>query len=45
MAEAVISLSGGLEEAPMRVAITAAVLRDGVSAGFDSSVDVDVGSV
>lgn len=45
MAEAVISLSGGLEEAPMKVAITTAVLLDGVSAGFDSLVEVDVGSV
>ena len=45
MAEAVISLSGGLEEAPIKVAITAAVLSDSGSAVFDSSVEVDVGSV
>ena len=45
MAKAVISLSCGLEEAPIKVAITAAMLSDSVRAVFDSSVEVDVGSV
>lgn len=45
VAKVVVSLSGWLEEALMKVAIAASLLIDGVSAVLDSSVEVDVGSV
>ena len=45
MTEDVVSLSGGLEEAPMKVAITAVVLSEGVRAALDSSVAVDANPV